>query len=236
MEWSGLDKVAVVTGATSGIGKAIVELLVSKGLKVVGLAHHIDKLNALAEELKSKPGKLLPLQCDLTNQNEVMKAIEWIEKNVGFVNILINNAALNLDTGFFTGEIEDWEKIFDLNILGLTYITKEILKLMKKKGIDNGCIVNVNDIFGLKVPINSERPASPAYICSKFALTALTECLRLELAQLESNIKVIVSISMLSKLNVYSWYIHVADAILFTLQTPENVLVKDLIITPLREI
>nr|XP_050845901.1 uncharacterized protein LOC127062191 [Vespula vulgaris] len=247
MEWSGLDKVAVVTGATSGIGKAIVELLVSKGLKVVGLAHHIDKLNALAEELKSKPGKLLPLQCDLTNQNEVMKAIEWIEKNVGFVNILINNAALNLDTGFFTGEIEDWEKIFDLNILGLTYITKEILKLMKKKGIDNGCIVNVNDIFGLKVPINSERPASPAYICSKFALTALTECLRLELAQLESNIKVIsISPGLVETEMTQQWLKEnprlalqpkdVADAILFTLQTPENVLVKDLIITPLREI
>lgn len=94
--------------------------------------------------MKSKPGKLLPLQCDLTNQNEVMKAIEWIEKNVGFVNILINNAALNLDTGFFTGEIEDWEKIFDLNILGLTYITKEILKLMKKKGkrVTNNFIMN----------------------------------------------------------------------------------------------
>ncbi|KAL2748337.1 dehydrogenase/reductase SDR family member 11-like isoform X1 [Vespula maculifrons] len=247
MEWSGLDKVAVVTGATSGIGKAIVELLVSKGLKVVGLAHHIDKLNALTEELKSKPGKLLPLQCDLTNQNEVMKAIEWIEKNVGFVNILINNAALNLDTGFFTGEIEDWEKIFDLNILGLTYITKEILKLMKKKGIDNGCIVNVNDIFGLKVPINSERPASPAYICSKFALTALTECLRLELAQLESNIKVIsISPGLVETEMTQQWLKEnprlalqpkdVADAILFTLQTPENVLVKDLIITPLREI
>ncbi|XP_043664584.1 uncharacterized protein LOC122627514 [Vespula pensylvanica] len=247
MEWSGLDKVAVVTGATSGIGKAIVELLVLKGLKVVGLAHQIDKLNALAEELKSKPGKFLPLQCDLTNQNEVMKAIEWIEKNVGFVNILINDAALNLDTGFFTGEIEDWEKIFDLNILGLTYITKEILKLMKKKGIDNGCIVNVNDIFGLKVPMNPERPASPAYICSKFALTALTECLRLELAQLESNIKVIsISPGLVETEMTQQWLKEnprlalqpkdVADAILFTLQTPENVLVKDLIITPLREI
>ncbi|KAL2715917.1 dehydrogenase/reductase SDR family member 11-like isoform X1 [Vespula squamosa] len=247
MEWSGLDKVAVVTGATSGIGKAIIELLVLKGLKVIGLAHQIDKLNALAEELKSKPGKLLPLQCDLTNQNEVMKAIEWIEKNVGFVNILINNAALNLDTGFFTGEIEDWEKIFDLNILGLTYITKEILKLMKKKGIDNGCIVNVNDTFGLKIPMNSERPASPAYICSKFALTALTECLRLELAQLESNIKVISICPGLVETEMTQQWLKenprlalqpkdVADAILFTLQTPENVLVKDLIITPLREI
>ncbi|XP_047346772.1 dehydrogenase/reductase SDR family member 11-like isoform X2 [Vespa velutina] len=204
MEWSGLDKVAVVTGASSGIGKAIVELLVLKGLKVIGLVRQIDELNALAEELKSKPGKLLPLQCDLTNQNEVMKTIEWIEKN-------------------------------------------EILKLMKKKGIDNGCIVNVNDTFGLKIPMNPERPASPAYICSKFALTALTECLRLELAQLESNIKVISICPGLVETKMTQQWLKenprlalqpkdVADAVLFTLQTPENVLVKDLIITPLREI
>ncbi|KAI4497227.1 hypothetical protein M0802_007711 [Mischocyttarus mexicanus] len=165
MEWSGLEKVAVVTGASSGIGKAIAELLVSKGLKVIGIARSIDKLEALSEELKSKPGKLLPLQCDLTNQNEIHKAIEWIEKGVGSVNILINNAALNIDSGFSNGEIEDWEKILDLNIIGLTCITKEILKLMKKKGIDNGCIVNINDTLGLKIPANPERPASPAYIC-----------------------------------------------------------------------
>lgn len=76
-------------------------------------------------------------------------------------------------------------------------------------GIDNGSIININDTFGLKIPMNPERPASPAYICSKFALTALTECLRLELAQLESNIKVIVSISMLNALNVYIYCVNV---------------------------
>lgn len=62
-------------------------------------------------------------------------------------------------------------------------------------GIDNGCIVNVNDVCGLKCLLASDRPISPAYTCSKYALTALIECLRLELAQNESNIKVIVSIS-----------------------------------------
>ncbi|XP_014612029.1 PREDICTED: dehydrogenase/reductase SDR family member 11-like [Polistes canadensis] len=247
MEWSGLDKVAVVTGASSGIGKAIAELLVLKGLKVIGLARNIDKLEALSEELKSKPGKLLPLQCDLTNQSEVLKAIEWIEKGVGCVNILINNAALNIEAGFLSGEIEDWEKTLDLNILGLTCITKEILKLMKKKGIDNGCIVNINDTLGLKIPANPERPASPAYICSKFALTALSECLRLELAQLESNIKVIcISPGLVETDMTQQWLKEnprlallpkdVAEAVLYTLQTSDNVLIKDLIITPIREL
>ncbi|KAK2585821.1 hypothetical protein KPH14_010417 [Odynerus spinipes] len=247
MEWTGMDKVAIVTGASSGIGRAISEQLVLKGFKVVGIARHIDKLNILADELKSKPGKFLPLQCDLTNQNEILKAIDWIEKNLGFVNVLVNNAAVNIETGFCTGEMEDWEKTFDLNILGLTFITKEVLKLMKKKGIDNGCIVNINDIFGQKIPVNPDRPASPAYMCSKFALTAMSECLRLELAQLESNIKVICICPGLVETEMTQQWLKenprlalkpkdVADAVLFTLQTPDNVLVKDLVITPIREI
>lgn len=62
-------------------------------------------------------------------------------------------------------------------------------------GIDNGCIVNINDVCGVKRLLASDRPISPAYTCSKYALTAWTECLRLELAQNESNIKVIVSTS-----------------------------------------
>lgn len=247
MEWSGVDKVAVVTGASSGIGKAIVEQLVLKGIKVVGIARRIEKLNVLSEELKSKPGKFIPLQCDLTNQTEILKTVERIEKNLGFVNILVNNAAVNIDAGFCTGEMEDWEKTFDLNILGLTCITKEILKLMKKKGIDNGCIVNINDIFGQKIPVNVDRPASPAYMCSKYALTALTECLRLELAQIESNIKVISICPGLVETEMTQQWLKekpslalqpkdVADAVLYTLQTPDNVLVKDLVITPIREI
>ena len=89
---------------------------------------------ALAEELKSKPGKLFPLQCDLSNQNDIMRVLEWIEKNLGTVNILINNAATNTDVTMHTGEMDDWKKVFDVNFLGLTCMTKEVLKLMKKKG------------------------------------------------------------------------------------------------------
>lgn len=89
---------------------------------------------ALADELKSKPGKLFPLQCDLSNQNDIMRVFEWIEKNLGCMDILVNNAAINMDITLQTGEMEDWKKIFDVNFLGLACITKEALKLMKKKG------------------------------------------------------------------------------------------------------
>ena len=84
--------------------------------------------------MKSKPGKLFPLQCDLSNQNDVMRVLEWTEKNLGTMDILINNAASNVDITLLSGELEDWKKMFDMNFLGLSYMTKEVLKLMKKKG------------------------------------------------------------------------------------------------------
>ncbi|XP_003699642.1 farnesol dehydrogenase [Megachile rotundata] len=242
--WS--NKVALITGANSGIGRCLTECLVGKGMTVVGIARRVDKIKALAEELKSKPGKLFPLQCDLCNQNDIMRTMEWIEKNLGAINILINNAAINMDVTMHTGEMDDLRKIFDVNFLGLTCMTKEALKLMKKKGINNGVIVNINDVCGLKVPITCDRPVSPAYICSKFALTALTECLRSELAQLESNIKVIsISPGLVETEMTTQWLREnprlalkpkdVSDCVLFALQTPDTVLIKDLTVTPIRE-
>ncbi|XP_029045870.1 farnesol dehydrogenase-like [Osmia bicornis bicornis] len=242
--WS--NKVALITGAGSGIGRCLTECLVGKGMTVVGIGRRIEKIKALAEELKSKPGKLFPLQCDLSNQNDIMRVLEWIEKNLGTVNILINNAATNTDATMHTGEMDDWKKVFDVNFLGLTCMTKEVLKLMKKKGIDNGVIININDVCGLKVPTTRDRPVSPAYIASKTALTALTESLRSELAQLKSNIKVISICPGLVETEMTAQWLRenprlalkpkdVSDCVLFALQTPDNVLIKELTVTPIRE-
>ena len=84
--------------------------------------------------MKSKPGKLFPLQCDLTSDTEIMKCMEWIEKNMGCVDVLINNAAICINTTTLDCTMEEWKKTFDVNVIGLSRITKEIVKLMKKKG------------------------------------------------------------------------------------------------------
>ncbi|XP_071573216.1 uncharacterized protein [Temnothorax nylanderi] len=242
------NKIALVTGACSDLGKAIIEELVSQGLKVVGLSSDINKLKILVDELKGKPGKLYPLQCDLNLPNEIEGAAEWIEKNLGSVDILINNASISLNWSSINGGIQELKKSLDINVLGLSLITKKILQLLKNKGIDNGAIVNINDICGLKLlPLASDRPISPAYALSKSALAALTESLRLELAQNQSNIKVISICPGLVENEINQQWLKensrlalkpkdVVDAILYTLQTPENVLIKDLIITPIREI
>lgn len=86
------------------------------------------------EELKGKPGKLIPLQCDLSIQSEIEAALEWIEKNLGSIDILINSAAINLDWSNINGGIEELKKTLDINLLGLSLITKGILQLLKNKG------------------------------------------------------------------------------------------------------
>lgn len=88
----------------------------------------------VADELKGKPGKFYPLQCDLTVQKEVEHAMMWIEKTLGVVDILINNAGINIDSSWINGGIEEMVKTLDINVIGLMSITKEILKLMKRKG------------------------------------------------------------------------------------------------------
>lgn len=157
------DKVALVTGASSGIGKAICEELVNHGVKVVGLARRIDKLKvkwisesspkkgflslskqffnkkfnyfqAIADELKTRPGKFMPLQCDLSNEMEVMRSMEWIEKNMGGVMILINCAAIKTIQTFMNGGIDEWKQTMDVNVMGTILLTKKVLQLMKKKG------------------------------------------------------------------------------------------------------
>jgi len=245
-----VDKVALVTGASSGIGRCIAEELVKQGMKVVGLARRVDMVTTLADELqlKSLPGKLYPLQCNLGNQEEITHAIKWIEKNLGCVDLLVNNAAIATETLFLDGGMDEWQKTFDVNVIGLTSITKEVLTMMQKKGIEfSGQIINVNDTWGHKVPTNLKRPTFAPYIASKFALCAITESLRLELAQLESNIKVTSLSPGLVETEMTTQTLKenprlalkptdVVNAVVFILQTPETVLVQEMIITPIREI
>lgn len=157
-----------------------------------------------------------------------MKVIEWVEKNLGAIDILINNATINIDITLQNDEVLDWKKIFDMNLLGLTCMIQEVLKLMKKKGkislLKYKTLENYNTLYiskfsyfyiifffvginnGIIININDASGLNllpmnrnrPAYLASKCALTTLTDCLRSELARCESNIKVIVSFQLSS--------------------------------------
>lgn len=99
-----IDKVALVTGASAGIGEEISRLLVNAGVNVVGLARGIEKMREFQKTLDKKKGKFYPIACDLTQENDILHAFNWIKDNLTGVDILINNAAV-LIGGMIIGKI-----------------------------------------------------------------------------------------------------------------------------------
>nr|CAD7597154.1 unnamed protein product [Timema genevievae] len=243
--WSG--KVALVTGASVGIGAAIVQELVKHGLKVVGLARRAEKVEELAAGLKSAPGKLYAVKADISKEEDILAAFDWIKKNLGGVDILINNAGLGTtDTLSNVGD-GSWQ-VLDVNLKGLSIFTREALKSMKERGVNDGHIIHINSIAGHYLP--SFFPVT-MYHASKHAVTVLTEGLRRELVQLGSKTKV-TSISpglvetefanirgpegkKVYKENPVLQAKDLADAVIYTLGTPPHVQVHEITIKPTGE-
>ncbi|XP_069683512.1 farnesol dehydrogenase-like [Periplaneta americana] len=244
--WSG--RVALVTGASAGIGAAIAQELVKKGLKVVGLARRVERVQDLANSLKSAPGKLHPIKCDVTKEEEVKEVFKWVKDNLGGTDILVNNAGVGSANSLTGGPVENWRKIYDLNVLALSVCTKEALQSMKEKGVDDGHIIHINSVAGHKVI----HPFG-LYSSSKHAVTALTEGLRRELVNQKSKIRVtsispgavkteIFEVSGLSidKMDEYKTMPYmeskdIADSVLYVLGTPPHVQIHELTIIPVGE-
>nr|CAD7574146.1 unnamed protein product [Timema californicum] len=144
--WSG--RVALVTGASVGIGAAIVRELVKNGLIVVGLARRAELVEELSAELKDSPGKLHALKGDLTKEEDILAAFDWIKKNLGRIDVLVNNAGVLYLSMLTGGETSQWKQIFDLNVIGLSISSREAFKLMKEKGVDDGHIIHINSVAG----------------------------------------------------------------------------------------
>ncbi|XP_050421991.1 dehydrogenase/reductase SDR family member 11-like [Adelges cooleyi] len=173
------DKLIVVTGASRGIGKAIVAELAKYPVKIVGLARNIEGLQGIADGLKSLPGKMYPIKCDLTNESDILKAFEWIDTELGQgVSVLINNAGTLIKSKILDGDIEDWKHMYDLNVIALTVCCRECHKSMTKYGITDGHVININSTAGhTMLPL----PGHKLYNSTKTAVTYLTEGYRHEL-------------------------------------------------------
>nr|CAD7255833.1 unnamed protein product [Timema shepardi] len=232
--WSG--KVALVTGASSGIGAAIAQELVRHGLKVVGLARRVERVEELAAGLKSAPGKLYAVKADISKEEDIIAAFDWIKKNLGGVDILVNNAGLGTTEVLSNIGDASW-RVLDVNVKGLCISTREALKSMKERGVNDGHIIHINSVLGHSLP--STMPVS-IYHASKYAVTVLTEGLRRELVQLGSKTKITsVSPGLVEteiadalgpeiKERIYAnnpclQAKDIADAVIYTLGTPPHV-------------
>lgn len=174
-------KTVLITGATSGIGRATAELLAEHGYRLVLCGRRAEILQELSKKLSRKT-EVHTLCFDVSKRTDVQNAIMSLPTNFNEIDILINNAgnAHGLSP-IQEGDLDDWEKMIDINVKGLLYVTKEILPGMIAR--DLGHVVNIGSIAGKEV-----YPMGNVYCASKFAVDAINKALRIDLN--EHNIRV----------------------------------------------
>ncbi|KAI4887271.1 hypothetical protein NFI96_021668 [Prochilodus magdalenae] len=184
--WKG--RVALVTGASVGIGAAIAKALVQHGMKVVGCARNVGQVEKLAAECvrSNFSGTLIPYKCDLSVEEEILSMFSSIKSSHGGIDVCINNAGLAHPEPLLTGKTSGWRNMIDVNILALSVCTREAYQSMKERNVDDGHIININSMSGHRVVNN---PNSHFYTATKFAVTALTEGLRQELRETKTHIR-----------------------------------------------
>jgi NADP-dependent 3-hydroxy acid dehydrogenase YdfG len=240
-------KVAVVTGASSGIGEATAEALAKEGAAVVVAARRGDRLAGLVERIEGEGGRVLAAVCDVTDESQAHGLIRKAREEFGSVDILVNNAGVMLLSTVGKGLSDEWRRMFDVNVLGLLYATDAAIGVMKQQG--SGHLVNISSVAGRKVT----RDSSGVYAGSKHAVGAISEGLRQEL--LEDNIRVTVvepgaveteltdhitdedareGLSGLLSLEI----LHsedVANAIVYAVTQPERVSVNEILLRPTQQ-
>jgi NADP-dependent 3-hydroxy acid dehydrogenase YdfG len=165
-------RIAVVTGASSGIGAATARRLDAEGFHIVAVARRADRLNDLVGSLRSAT----PFVADVTSDESVTSLAEAVAALDGSVELLVNNAggAIGAET-VETADLSDWQWMFDVNVLGTVRVTKALLPLLERSG--RGTIVVMSSTAGLVV-----YEGGGGYTAAKHAQTAVAETLRLELS------------------------------------------------------
>jgi ketoreductase len=167
-------KVALVTGASRGIGRAIAEAYLEEGAKVALCARTLRQLESLSEAWNRKERRALALECDVTSKDQVDRAVEELEKTWGKLHIIVNNAGISGRTPL-DGESDDlWHRILATNLNGSYYVTRRALELMSS---GDGRIVNLSSVLG-----RFGVPGYAAYCTSKHGILGFTRALALELA------------------------------------------------------
>ena len=169
-----MRKTALITGATSGIGKATAELFAQEGFRLVLCGRRQPRLDELENTLSSQTD-LITLNFDVRNREEVFKAIENLPNSFSEIDILINNAgnAHGLDT-IENGNLDDWDAMLDINVKGLLYVSKAVMGGMITR--KTGHIINIGSLAGKEV-----YPKGNVYCASKYAVDAINQGMRKDL-------------------------------------------------------
>ena len=242
MDQNNNKKIVFITGATSGIGQATAKIL-SNNYDLIICGRREERLIELRDSL-SKKTNVITLSFDVRNKDEVSEKIKSLDEKWKNIDFLINNAgnAHGMDY-IFDGNSDDWDKMIDINIKGLLYVSKEVLKIMVFN--KRGHVINIGSIAGKEV-----YPKGNIYCASKFAVDAISQSMRIDLNH--KNIKVsqvnpglvnteFAKVRFKNDLgkaeNVYKGMDpliadDVADVISFIMNSSDNVNISDITILP----
>ncbi|RZM23095.1 MAG: SDR family oxidoreductase [Pedobacter sp.] len=168
------DKVVVITGASSGMGEAAARHLALLGATVVLGARRAERIERLAVEIINSGGKALAVAVDVTNRDEVRRLVDSAVKDFGRVDVILNNAGIMPLSPMDRLNVDEWDKMIDVNIKGVLNGVAAVLPYMKEQ--KSGQIINTSSVAGHKI-----FTGSAVYSATKFAVRALTEGLRMEL-------------------------------------------------------
>ncbi|GIY02425.1 hypothetical protein CEXT_428241 [Caerostris extrusa] len=247
--WKG--KVALVTGASSGIGAGVCGALVKLGMVVVGCARRPDRINSLSKKIAAEnvSGKLVGVRCDLTRENDILETFDYIKRKYNRLDVCINSAGLSHDSPLLSGSTQYFKNMLETNILALTVCNREAFKLMHETK-EMGQIINMNSLSGHVLP-NTSWTGVHFYCGTKFMVRALTECIRKEIKAQKSPIRIACVSPGVVRTEFYDNYLkddpnlktsdifsdvrtlqpeNIVDCILYILNAPPHVEIHDIII------
>lgn len=249
------DKVAIVTGASSGIGRAAALALGKRSAKVVLAARRTDRIEALARQIIASGGSAVAVSCDVADRGQVEHVARTALNEFGRIDILINNAGVMPISPMASCRFDDWDRMVDVNIKGALYCIGCVLPTMLEQ--KTGHIVNVSSVAGRRT-----FPSAAVYCGTKFALHAISEGLRNELGEQSAKDGNRIRVTILApgvvatdigdsitdekvRENMKKYYAAIADpltgedmadSILYALEAPPHVNVNELLIRPTAQV
>lgn len=198
------EKIAFVTGASSGLGMQFARVLAANGALVVLAARRVERLKDLRAEIESEGGAAHVVQLDVTDEDSIRAAIEHTETTVGPIDILVNNSGVTATQRLVDVEPVDFDHIFDTNVKGAFFVAQQVAKRMiaRAKGQPSfhGRIVNIASAAGLKV-----LPQIGVYCMSKAAMIHMTRAQALEWGRYGINVNAICPGYIRTELNDSYW-------------------------------
>ena len=238
-------KVALVTGASSGIGAATAKKLAAEGVKVGLAARRLPRLQALVAEIKAAGGEAIALEMDVTVQESVAAGVATLHETYGSIDIAFNNAGLMPISDIASLRIEEWHRMVDVNVKGLFNTVAAVLPIMQTQ--KSGHMINTSSIAGRKT-----FPGLGVYCATKHAVAAFSDILRMEIAP-KYNIRVTslqpgaveselfehisdenyrAQMEQLKEQMTFLKSDDIADSIVYALRAPDHVDVAELFIMP----